>query len=87
MRRCLLCGGPSSVEDTRETETSVRRRRKCRACGESWTTVEVSYADFVTLERFRRFLSDLATPATFTRVYSHSSLPEAARKALKAKAD
>src|SRR5919199_4023882 len=39
--RCPRCGYPkSSVLETRESETSIRRRRKCKACELRFTTYE-----------------------------------------------
>lgn len=37
---CKKCGGKGDVVDSRPQGADVWRRRQCRACGESWTTVE-----------------------------------------------
>jgi transcriptional regulator NrdR family protein len=34
------CGGDSRVVDSRPANDSIRRRRKCLACGRRWTTWE-----------------------------------------------
>lgn len=40
---CPACGAfRSSVVDSRRRLDSIRRRRKCDACGEKWTTLEVN---------------------------------------------
>jgi len=38
---CGLCGGKSTVTDTRPWRGSIRRRRKCLGCDYRWTTIEV----------------------------------------------
>ena len=38
---CPKCGGKSSVTDSRQTSTNIRRRRQCVACGSRWSTHEV----------------------------------------------
>ena len=39
--RCPACGGPTRVNETREIERGLRRRRICRAgCGGRITTME-----------------------------------------------
>jgi transcriptional regulator NrdR family protein len=40
MRKCPQCGHRSIVYDTRETETTIRRARRCIKCGNKWTTFE-----------------------------------------------
>lgn len=43
MRHCPHCHCGSHVTDTRETDTTVKRRRKCRKCGWTWTTYEAVF--------------------------------------------
>lgn len=39
--KCPICLSPdTTVIDSRPTEDSTRRRRKCLSCGERWTTWE-----------------------------------------------
>jgi transcriptional regulator NrdR family protein len=35
------CGAPSEVIETRKSQHSLRRRRRCQRCGLRWTTYEV----------------------------------------------
>ena len=42
---CPICGCETSVVDTRPSEDSVRRRRKCVECSHRFTTVEID-ADY-----------------------------------------
>lgn len=42
---CPACGGRSSVIDSRPHESSIRRRRECKKCGQRWSTTEVPYFD------------------------------------------
>jgi transcriptional regulator NrdR family protein len=35
------CGSDSAVIDSRPHKNSIRRRRKCMACGARWSTLEV----------------------------------------------
>lgn len=37
-----VCGGDSTVWDSRVRGTAVMRRRRCLACGARWNTVEVA---------------------------------------------
>lgn len=37
---CSKCGAGSTVYETRESETTVWRRRECRICHHRWTTYE-----------------------------------------------
>lgn len=39
--RCRVCLGHSEVTDSRQTQTGMRRRRRCAVCGRRWTTKEV----------------------------------------------
>lgn len=39
---CPLCNGTSEVIDKRNRHRMARRRRKCRRCGHTWSTLEVS---------------------------------------------
>ena len=41
MKRCPLCNGLTEVVDTRG-DAIVKRRRRCLACGERTTTVEIA---------------------------------------------
>ena len=43
---CPACGGKMSVIDSRPSRSlkAIRRRRKCDACGEKLTTMEMVYA-------------------------------------------
>lgn len=38
---CLKCGGATSVTDTRNSSSGIRRRRACLSCGARVSTVEV----------------------------------------------
>jgi transcriptional repressor NrdR len=41
--KCGICSSEEHrVVDTDESETSIRRRRKCDRCGHRWTTWETS---------------------------------------------
>lgn len=51
MRKCVACGGPSRVYDTRETSVTVRRARECKMCGARWTTMEISHQDWLLFSR------------------------------------
>lgn len=42
MCKCPKCKGDSVVLSTREIDSSVRRTRKCSACGFRWATYEGS---------------------------------------------
>lgn len=37
---CQKCGGKGDVVDSRPQGADTWRRRRCRGCGERWTTVE-----------------------------------------------
>lgn len=37
---CQICGGDTKVVDTARSSDEVIRRRKCKACGEVFYTVE-----------------------------------------------
>lgn len=40
---CTKCGGgKNDVVDTRPSAAGVWRRRQCRTCGDTWTTVEIA---------------------------------------------
>ena len=40
MHNCPKCNVRSNVTDSRETSSTVRRRRTCPSCGDRWTTFE-----------------------------------------------
>jgi transcriptional regulator NrdR family protein len=42
---CAKCKAESEIYDTRKTGLGVKRRRRCVACGERWTTIEINAAD------------------------------------------
>jgi len=47
MRKCEKCGARSKILETRESETTLVRRRECaqRGCRHRWTTIEVLKED------------------------------------------
>ena len=53
--KCSKCGGDCWVYMNRNMENnSVYRRRKCKQCGEKWTTIELP------VEYLRGVVADLA---------------------------
>jgi transcriptional regulator NrdR family protein len=51
--QCPRCNGESSVIDSRDGETSRRRRRKCNSCEHRYTTYEVHADDYERLQTFK----------------------------------
>lgn len=39
---CSICGGNSEVTNTRPGVNGWQRRRRCKNCGYSWSTLEVN---------------------------------------------
>lgn len=35
-----ICGGPTTVLDSRPSSSGIRRRRRCKRCDSRWTTYE-----------------------------------------------
>jgi len=59
--KCSKCGGMSSVYLHRHMDSgSVYRRRRCKECGEKWTTIElpVEYVKGVVAD-LARIVNDL----------------------------
>lgn len=53
--RCEKCGGDSGVYLNRRMDTgSVYRRRRCKKCGNKWTTIEL------TTDYMKGVIADLA---------------------------
>lgn len=53
-RMCPICGADSRVYDTRETaDGTIRRKRRCPACGVRFCTVE-SFTGLVHVRRLSR---------------------------------
>lgn len=48
---CSKCGSAMDVIDSRASDTSVRRRRKCKTCGYLITTYEITAAQKAIYER------------------------------------
>lgn len=44
MIECPKCGADSGVLESRAVAKTIWRRRKCSACGERWSTYEVTKA-------------------------------------------
>jgi transcriptional regulator NrdR family protein len=58
--KCGICTSEDHrVVDTDETDTGIRRRRKCDRCGHRWTTWETS--DRLDVDAVRRHLAALET--------------------------
>lgn len=72
--RCA-CGGETQVTDSREgPHGSVRRRRRCLACGKRFTTYELTASQAAlslarVREHARRLLTDLQPALAFLRVF------------------
>ncbi len=72
---CPFCGHPDNeVRDSRPSEESIRRRRKCAACSKRFTTYEVACDDpevakdladtrgrYTVINRIRRITDSLET--------------------------
>lgn len=63
---CLTCPhckvpGPSRVVDTRGEREGryVRRRRKCKACGQRYSTTEAAVATFVSREDIQKLADEM----------------------------
>lgn len=51
--QCPKCNGESCVIDSRDGETSRRRRRKCSECGHRYTTYEVHVEEYDRLQTLK----------------------------------
>ena len=66
---CPECKADSEVSETRERPYGIRRRRKCKACGHRWSTVEIPVEELdkvsnasLDAEEVRDALTRLADP-------------------------
>ncbi len=58
MMICRQCGWPEvKVIDSRSTDWTVKRRRRCTDCGYVWNTYEVTEGEFEALEAVQEILS------------------------------
>jgi len=62
---CPVCASPSAVIDSRHASGVCRRRRKCKACNQRWTTYEVP-ASFVALAKELNKIQSVLTQSTQT---------------------
>ena len=74
---CPLCGGSSSVIETRSSPHENRRRRQCDVCHHRFTTKELLYEDIKStqksLKRLARLLSTIN--ATWADAALHQLTP------------
>lgn len=77
---CPVCGGQLIVIDSRPTEDSIHRRRKCVECGYRFSTIEVDadlYAsEMDAVKRSTRKAVDTALAAAKKRLYLAFGLDE-----------
>jgi transcriptional regulator NrdR family protein len=58
---CQTCGEPvNDVVDVRKNPENVWRRRKCRKCGATWSTVEAANPSDVAINTFLQMLTTAA---------------------------
>lgn len=74
---CAICGGGSSVEETRlAPQGRVRRRRKCVQCGVTWRTYETRDDRETLLDRAERDVDAVLAGARSILDYLACVLPD-----------
>lgn len=59
MLKCPACASTQNkVADSRQTDSSIRRRRECLPCGERWTTYEITDTAFLAISDLDNVLAD-----------------------------
>lgn len=64
MKLCPKCKSESDVKDTRDREHGyIWRRRKCKACGYRWGTIEISNSRYRRVQKTEKALMAVANMA------------------------